>query len=232
VLTRILFVCSANVCRSPSAQALALHRLAKAGLSGQLTVVSAGTASESRTGWCPEARKHVTIDDETAAIMGNHESHQVSWSGISKAAMVLSADRLTSSQVLRIDPHVRSRLFTMREAAALAQSVVEAELLPKRVDTTGVPEGLTGDTTSPADALEWLVTEMDAARGQVSLLSERRRHHGLFRTEHVPVLDIDIPDAHAGSRRRRAHHSTMPMVTSSVDDVMSSVVYVLERLVR
>jgi protein-tyrosine phosphatase len=42
-LTKILFVCSGNICRSPTAEAIARDALAKAGLAEFITVDSAGT---------------------------------------------------------------------------------------------------------------------------------------------------------------------------------------------
>lgn len=42
-MTRILFVCLGNICRSPTAEAVLRHRLAAAGLDGEVEVDSAGT---------------------------------------------------------------------------------------------------------------------------------------------------------------------------------------------
>jgi hypothetical protein len=68
---------------------------------------------------------------------------------------------------------------------------------------------------------------MDAGRGQVSFLSERRRRR-LFRTERVAVLDVDVVDAHADSGRG-SHRRNLPGLTSSVGQLMTSVSYVLGR---
>ena len=40
---RVLFVCTANVCRSPLAEALLRHRLRSMGLGRRIAVASAGT---------------------------------------------------------------------------------------------------------------------------------------------------------------------------------------------
>jgi protein-tyrosine phosphatase len=229
MVERILFVCSANICRSPSAQAIALHRLRADGLAGQIAVVSAGTRASEGRGWCPEARKHVSTDPETRAAMDGHESHQLSFSGIGKATLVVTADRQTSAEVVRLDPSVRSRLFTMREAGALAQMVVGAGLVPAGrpvSDVASAVRPLTADT-DPAARLQWLAGEMDAGRGQVSLLTERRKRH-LFRTERVAELDVDIIDAHAESGHG-SHRRNLPALTSSVGQLMTSVSYVLGR---
>jgi protein-tyrosine phosphatase len=42
-MTRILFVCLGNICRSPTAEAVMRHRLAEAGLEAEVEIESAGT---------------------------------------------------------------------------------------------------------------------------------------------------------------------------------------------
>ncbi|WP_332671861.1 low molecular weight protein-tyrosine-phosphatase [Aromatoleum sp.] len=42
-MTKILFVCTENICRSPTAEAVARHAIVKAGLGAVITVDSAGT---------------------------------------------------------------------------------------------------------------------------------------------------------------------------------------------
>src|SRR4051794_4580044 len=103
MVERILFVCTANICRSPSAQATALHRLTAHGLADQITVVSAGTHAEAGRSWCADARKHVSTDPETRAIMGRHEARQVTRSRIGNATIVVTADRQASAEVVRLD---------------------------------------------------------------------------------------------------------------------------------
>jgi protein-tyrosine phosphatase len=41
--TSVLFCCTGNICRSPTAEAVFLHRVRKAGLEGRIRVDSAGT---------------------------------------------------------------------------------------------------------------------------------------------------------------------------------------------
>ena len=52
---RILFVCTGNICRSPSAEGLFLHKVAQAGLSEWIKVDSAGT-HDYHVGDAPDPR--------------------------------------------------------------------------------------------------------------------------------------------------------------------------------
>jgi protein-tyrosine phosphatase len=52
---RILFVCTGNICRSPSAEGVFKHQVAAAGLAGRITADSAGT-HDYHVGDAPDAR--------------------------------------------------------------------------------------------------------------------------------------------------------------------------------
>jgi len=54
-IIRVLFVCTGNICRSPSAEGLFLHKVAAAGLSDRIKVDSAGT-HDYHVGDAPDPR--------------------------------------------------------------------------------------------------------------------------------------------------------------------------------
>ena len=53
---RVLMVCTGNICRSPTAEVVLRHKLAAAGLDGQVIVTSAGTHAGWHADQAPDAR--------------------------------------------------------------------------------------------------------------------------------------------------------------------------------
>ena len=53
---RVLMVCTANICRSPTAEAVLRHRVQQAGLHGRIVVDSAGTRASHELSHAPDPR--------------------------------------------------------------------------------------------------------------------------------------------------------------------------------
>ncbi|WP_294000574.1 low molecular weight protein-tyrosine-phosphatase [Sphaerotilus sp.] len=53
---RVLMVCTANICRSPTAEAVLRHRVQRAGLHGRIVVDSAGTRASHEQSYPPDPR--------------------------------------------------------------------------------------------------------------------------------------------------------------------------------
>jgi protein-tyrosine phosphatase len=53
---RVLMVCTANICRSPTAEAVLRHRVQRAGLHGRIVVDSAGTRASREQSHAPDPR--------------------------------------------------------------------------------------------------------------------------------------------------------------------------------
>lgn len=117
---RIVTVCTANVCRSPLAEALLADRLAPA----RFDVSSAGT----------RASEGVQADPQTIAALRargltpvDHRAQQLTPSLLASAGLVLTATRDHRREVLEVDPAALRRTFTLMEFAALADRVDAAD---------------------------------------------------------------------------------------------------------
>lgn len=195
---RILYVCTANICRSPSAEAL-LRDSAVPGVE----VRSAGTSAVAGAPGCTVA----------PALEGRNQEHtsqpltgdQVEW-----ADLILTAAREHRAAVVALDPAARTRTFTIRQAGRLAQWLLDAGMVAAAVDRAADPQGwherfdegdprrLVAPLPGPGDA-EWLVGELDAARGVVSTPAPAIPPPGRWRRrkgEDDPQHPDDVPDPH------------------------------------
>ena len=67
---RVLFVCWGNICRSPAAEGVLNHLVARDGLEGSIATDSAGTI-RSQVGWPPDSRMRETGARRGIAIEGS-----------------------------------------------------------------------------------------------------------------------------------------------------------------
>lgn len=117
----ILFVCTANVSRSPTAEALLRHRL-QAGRLGELQLGSAGTA----------ATRGQAIDERMAKLLAErsidasgHRSRPVTRDAIASSALVLALGREHRARLAVMAPSARARTFTLLEFNRLAESLTD-----------------------------------------------------------------------------------------------------------
>jgi protein-tyrosine phosphatase len=126
-----LFVCTGNICRSPTAQFLLTARLAERlpHHGDRFTVGSAGTLD---LGGEPMEPLAVTAlaglgvpDGET------HRSRQLARADLDRVDLVLGMTRQHRGAAIQADPRVAGRAFTLREFARYCRSV----------DPAGLPAG-------------------------------------------------------------------------------------------
>lgn len=115
----ILFVCSANVSRSPTAEALLRHHLGAGGL-GNLQLRSAGTT----------AIRGQPIDERMAKLLSDrgidasgHRSVQVTRADITSSSLVLAMAAEHRSKLAVMEPSTRPRTFTLLEFARLTEAL-------------------------------------------------------------------------------------------------------------
>lgn len=136
----ILIVCQANVCRSPLAEQMIRDHF-EADPSCDVVVASAGTDALPGDSACAAAQ-------EWSGSVSSHRSVAVTKQMLEEADLVLAADRGNREACAIVDPACRPRLFTIKQAAFLADVAIQ--------------------TSDPAPTARWLVGEWDAERVQLA----------------------------------------------------------------
>ena len=137
----LLFVCTGNICRSPTAELLAASRLP----AEHFRVHSAGTYGLEGYAIEPGAARELTaLGIDSAAFRARRITEDL----VRDADLVLTATREHRGAVVTLDPRALQRTFTMREFARL-------------LDHVDVPPG-----DDPAERARALVRDVAAARSR------------------------------------------------------------------
>lgn len=179
---RILFVCTANICRSASAEWLLREAIAACPALTGIEIRSAGTHAIEGAPGCSMA----------PALVGDaadHRSTQLTPELVAGADLILTAARDHRSAVALLEPAARARTFTIRQAGRIAAWMLEAGIVEagrerRAAEASGTAVGWAdqfapGDPRADVPALpadlddrwRWLVGELDAARGMAQLLT-------------------------------------------------------------
>lgn len=177
---RILVVCTANICRSPSAAALLSHHLRDLIATGDLSIESAGVAAYEGLAQCPISAA------QTAARSGQpvaaHSSRRVAAAMLDGSDLILALDRSHRAELARLAPASRPRTFTLRHAARLSAQV------EGYMATGQLPPGAPALPDTTEGQLRWWVAELDAARGTPVAVPEPEPPE--------PWHSDDVPDPH------------------------------------
>ena len=102
-MTKILMVCMGNVCRSPMAQAVALHLVQQAGMVRQIQIDSAGThAARGSQAADPRAQAVLSAGGYT---VGKNKSRQVTEPDFTRYDLILAMDQSNLNDLRRICPN-------------------------------------------------------------------------------------------------------------------------------
>lgn len=178
----VLVVCSANVCRSPMTVAVLGQRFLGTALSEDVEIACSGEHAWTDLAACGEVAGNDVLMSSALGWLGRHEPTQLSQDAIRRADMILAADRAVRSSIVRLDPRAHDHTFTLREAAALAEHVVETKPIPNHPTTK--------------DSLRWLTGEMNDSRGLIAMPSTHRYRRTFLPWPKIAVHDQDVPDAH------------------------------------
>lgn len=214
----ILTVCTANICRSPSAATL-LRRSLEPRLPG-ITVASAGTAAIEGYLACDLSSaligEYVATRYPTGPTnqdMSHHRSHRVTADDVQRADLILALDRSHRSALAQLSPRSRSKTFTLRQAAGASQVVTEAML------KGSLPEGAPPLPEGTTDRFRWWLAELDA--------------HRAFSAPAPPsaparlVFDpLDVPDPHVVGYQY--HPLAVELIETGVSALADSLTAVLD----
>jgi protein-tyrosine phosphatase len=145
----LLFICTANQCRSPMAEALVRARLAKAGLGDQVAVSSAGLLP----GGSAATSEAIQAVEELGADLGPHRSQPLQGDLIDSADVVIGLAREHSREAVVLRPDAIGRVFTFKELVRRAQAAG-----PRR----------------PGDSLDDYIARLGAGRNPADLLGRSR----------------------------------------------------------
>jgi protein-tyrosine phosphatase len=101
-MKKLLFVCTGNICRSPTAHAIALHKIKILGLEGKFIVDSAGT-SAFHAGQDADPRA-IKVGKEKGIDFSGIKSRQIKQSDFEKFDLILAMDRGHISSLRKICP--------------------------------------------------------------------------------------------------------------------------------
>jgi protein-tyrosine phosphatase len=119
---RILFVCTGNICRSPMAQAMLVHRLrGRVGdASALFEVSSAGTYGLVGEPMEPDA---LTALGELGVTADPFEARELVAELVDESDLVLAATREHRAAAVTLVPRASRKVFTIREFARLVAAV-------------------------------------------------------------------------------------------------------------
>jgi protein-tyrosine-phosphatase len=169
---RLTVVCTANVCRSPLAAAVldATVQL-EAALDLVIDVQSAGVdvalvdeRADVRADALADAFGGACLESAALAHFdaAAHRPQLLDPWMVESAALIVTMDRSQRAAVARMAPGCRPRLFTLVQAALLAEHVGQG------LEMGELPEGAPALPSGAPDRIPWFVAEMDAARGALA----------------------------------------------------------------
>ncbi len=108
----VLFICTANICRTPMANSILMHFVMKEGLEEEIQVESAGTWAVHDA---PASPLSVEVCREHGLDASGHRSRPVDLPSMNNADLVLCMTTEHRNDLQQIFPHLKDRIFTLKE---------------------------------------------------------------------------------------------------------------------
>jgi len=214
---RILLVCAANICRSPAAEVFMQKAWQASAAHSQLILEFASAGAHAVAGMprCAVSEGLVGLPYETTS--------QELPVDLSIYDLVLTMERSHRGPIVVGSPSIRSRVFTLVEAAQLASFIAAPGLVLDAATGLDLGEEVDFDFESVPSLPEqgdqrwgWLVAELDAWRGQVPLDLQ------------VDTLAlVDIPDPH--DYQQDVHQASFDRINQAVEVFITALTEVMSR---
>ncbi len=213
-VARILVVCSANICRSPAGEELLRRQLTESPefqeIDMDFVISSAGTNAVSGSARCPESISF-------AGPFSHDASREFGEIDIESFDLILTMERTHRGMLVKENPLLRNRLFTLRDAGSLAKHLsgpgLVLDVASKKVTLESATKGFEFSPLakvpdlpeSPNERWQWFLAELDAWRGQVPMAMDV----GKFG-------ENDIPDPH--DKDRASHNESFELLETAIFD--------------
>lgn len=125
VESSVLFVCAANVCRSPLMQFVFTDLTAKNSDAGDWRIRSAGAQVGGKHRLCAVVNAMLVRTGHDRDDLARHRSVPIGEELIEDSQLIITASLAERSAVARTVPRARDRTFTLREAIALSETPLE-----------------------------------------------------------------------------------------------------------
>lgn len=110
----ILFVCTANICRSPMAMALLRDRIGRMGLADQVAVASAGIWAQNGRA---ASREGISLLADREISLAEHRSQPMTAALLEQADIVLVMEEAHRRSLFYVAPHLLGKVFLLTEMA-------------------------------------------------------------------------------------------------------------------
>lgn len=202
---KVLFVCQANVCRSPLMAFEFAASLASSGETASWSVSSRGTTVPSGTSVCDLTAELAMRSRTDEDVVHAHVPTEFSDEALDSYDLILVATKTERARIAQAAPTLRARTFTLREAISLGEAGAaipgEREALARLRDA------------SDADDLRVYAQLLHGRRGLVAPGRGQRR--AFLAVTGVRREDpFDIPDAH--HEKAKAHRAVLQAVQTDV----------------
>lgn len=121
----LLFVCAANVCRSPLMALTFAEPTAKSTEISDWDVLSRGISVARKHQMCRLAASMIT-GEAPKALAASHVSTQIAESELESHPLIITASREERARLARMLPASRSKTFTLKEAIVLGRPPLDA----------------------------------------------------------------------------------------------------------